>query len=170
MKPDFHFSYPFSSAVEGGLDAPSRLSSALRRGGTAIDSCAALHVLQFVAREVELHGSLLEKRGFPREINGFRNATWKSNDVGKHFSILLGVATMNDATLEFLLDPIAACDKPAMRELVRNGVRPDSGLLYRLRNLPRYAECFDSILHELSKQVKHKFPPKNRKPSSRNAS
>ncbi len=77
---------------------------------------------------------------------------------------------MDDATLESLLDPIAPCDKPAMRELVRKGVRPDSGLLYRLRNLPRYAECFDSILHELSKQVKHKFPPKNRKPSSRKAS
>jgi hypothetical protein len=57
---------------------------------------------------------------------------------------------MDDATLEFLLDPIAPCDKPAMRDLVRNHVRPDSGLLYRLRNLPRYAESFDSILHELN--------------------
>ena len=47
---------------------------------------------------------------------------------------------MNDATLEFLLDPIAPCDKPAMRELVRNGVRPHSGLLYRLQNLPSYTE------------------------------
>ena len=43
---------------------------------------------------------------------------------------------MDDATLESLLDPIAPCDKPAMRELVRKGVRPDSGLLYRLRIFP----------------------------------
>jgi len=57
-----------------------------------------------------------------------------------------------------------------MRALVFDGTRPSKELLRRLRNVGNYAAALQSILVELSKQVKHKFPPKNWKPSSRKAS
>jgi hypothetical protein len=53
------------------------------------------------------------------------------------------------------------------RALVFDGARPSKGLLRRLRNVGNYAAALQSILIELSQQVKHKFPPK---PSSRKVS
>ena len=53
------------------------------------------------------------------------------------------------------------------RALVFDGARPSNGLLRRLRNVGNYAAALQSILIELSRQVKHKFPPK---PSCRKAS
>ncbi len=44
--------------------------------------------------------------------------------------------------------------------------RPGPELLYRLHHVGNYMAAFHSILVELSKQVKHKFPPKGRKSSS----
>ena len=45
------------------------------------------------------------------------------------------------------------------RALVFDGTRPSKELLQRLRNVGNYAAALQSILIELSKQVKHKFPP-----------
>ena len=47
--------------------------------------------------------------------------------------------------------------------------RPGAELLYRLHHVGNYMAAFNSILVELSKQVKHKFPPKGWKPSSHRA-
>jgi hypothetical protein len=41
--------------------------------------------------------------------------------------------------------------------------------LRRLRNVGNYAAALQSILIELSKQVKHKFPPPGWKPSRNRA-
>ena len=49
---------------------------------------------------------------------------------------------------------------PEMRALVFDGARPSSALLRRLRNVSKYAAALQSILIELSRKVKHKFPPK----------
>ena len=53
------------------------------------------------------------------------------------------------------------------RALVFDGARPRKELRRRLRNVGNYAAALQSILIELSKQVKHRFPPQ---PSSRKAS
>ena len=47
-----------------------------------------------------------------------------------------------------------------MKALVFDHVRPSKELLTRLRHVANYKAAFDTILAELSKQVKHKFPPK----------
>ena len=54
-------------------------------------------------------------------------------------------------------------------ELVFQCKRPGAELLYRLHHVGNYMAAFHSILVELSKQVKHKFPPKGWKPSSHRA-
>jgi hypothetical protein len=76
---------------------------------------------------------------------------------------------MSNATLESILTQhaIASRDWPAMRALVFDGKRPSNTLRRRLRDASNYAGALQSILIELSKQVKHKFPPK---PSLRKAS
>jgi hypothetical protein len=121
--------------------------------------------LQFLATEVALRGSLLEKRGFPREINGFRKATWKSNDVGqRHFSTFQGDATMSTATLQSILSQHGiprTCWEAWRAMLSENTSAPTRVALIRwLRNVGNYAGAFNAVLDELSKQVKHKFPPK----------
>jgi hypothetical protein len=88
------------------------------------------------------------------------------------FSIRIGERTMSNATLETILTQHAiplAC-WPEMRALVFDGARPSSELRRRLRNVSKYAAALQSILIELSKNVKHKFPPKRHcKPSSHRA-
>jgi hypothetical protein len=78
---------------------------------------------------------------------------------------------MSHATLQRILQEhaIESRDWPAMRALVFHGTRPDSKLQHRLHNASNYMIALNSILVELSKQVKHKFPP-NWKLSSRKAS
>jgi hypothetical protein len=44
--------------------------------------------------------------------------------------------------------------------LVRYGVRPGDELRRRLRNVNNYVAALNSILVELSKAIKHKFPPR----------
>jgi hypothetical protein len=75
---------------------------------------------------------------------------------------------MSTATLESILTRYAI-PRDTWKEwkaLVK-GTRPSKGLLRRLRHVGNYAAALQSILVELSKQVKHKFPPQ---PSSRKAS
>jgi hypothetical protein len=52
-------------------------------------------------------------------------------------------------------------------ELVFQHKRPGAELLYRIHHAANYMAAFNSILDTLSKQVKHKFPPK---PTCRKAS
>ncbi len=74
---------------------------------------------------------------------------------------------MSHATLDSILTghAIPSADWPEMRALVFDGARPSAELLRRLRNVGNYAGALQSILIELSKQVKHKFPPPGWKPS-----
>jgi len=76
---------------------------------------------------------------------------------------------MSSATLESILTQhaIPLTYWPAMRALVFDGARPRKELRRRLRNVGNYAAALQSILIELSKQVKHRFPPQ---PSSRKTS
>ena len=76
---------------------------------------------------------------------------------------------MSNATLESILTQhaIPLTYWPEMRALVFDGARPSKELLRRLRNVGNYAAALRSILVELSKQVKHRFPPNT---SSRKAS
>ena len=46
-----------------------------------------------------------------------------------------------------------------MKALVFDGTRPSRTLLTRLRRVTNYKAALDTILAELSKQVKHRFPP-----------
>jgi len=48
---------------------------------------------------------------------------------------------------------------PEMKALVFKGKRPSGELLTRLRHVTNYKAALDTILAELSKQVKHRFPP-----------
>ncbi len=48
---------------------------------------------------------------------------------------------------------------PQMKALVFDGTRPSRTLLTRLRRVTNYKAALDTILAELSKQVKHRFPP-----------
>jgi hypothetical protein len=48
---------------------------------------------------------------------------------------------------------------PEMKALVFKGTRPNGELLTRLHHVTNYKAALDTILAELSKQVKHKFPP-----------
>ena len=69
---------------------------------------------------------------------------------------------MSSTTLDSILTrhAIPLTYWPEMRALVFDGARPSKELLRRLRNVGNYAAALQSILVELSKQVKHKFPPK----------
>ena len=49
---------------------------------------------------------------------------------------------------------------PEFKALVFDGTRPSDGLLVRLRSVVNYKTALDTVMAELSKQVKHKFPPK----------
>ena len=51
--------------------------------------------------------------------------------------------------------------------LVFQGIRPSNELIHRLHHVGNYAAALNSILIELSKQVKHIFPPPDYKPSLR---
>jgi hypothetical protein len=76
---------------------------------------------------------------------------------------------MSNATLEAILkqQDIPMAYWPEMKALVFDGTRPSKELLRRLHNVGNYMTALSSILIELSKQVKFRFPPK---PSSRKAS
>ncbi|MGA2621980.1 MAG: hypothetical protein ABSF26_30630 [Thermoguttaceae bacterium] len=78
---------------------------------------------------------------------------------------------MSNATLESILTQHAIPRNSwgEWRALVFDGTRPSKETLRYLRNIGNYAGALQSILIELSKQVKHKFPPKNWKPSSHRA-
>jgi hypothetical protein len=119
--------------------------------------------LQFLGREVALRGLLPENHGFPRETRGFLKATWKSSDVGnRHVSTIQGDATMSLAMLEtILLDhDISPVYFAEIKALVFDHVRPSADLIRRLHHTANYIAAFRAILDELSKQVKHRFPPK----------
>ena len=79
---------------------------------------------------------------------------------------------MSNATLESILtaNAIPSAYWPEMRALVFDGARPSKTLVHRLNHVGNYMAALRSILAELSKQVKHKFPPKDWKPASRKAS
>ena len=51
--------------------------------------------------------------------------------------------------------------------LVFQHQRPSDELIHHLHHVGNYAAALNSILIELSKQVKHKFPPRDWKPSPR---
>ncbi len=76
---------------------------------------------------------------------------------------------MSSATLEYILTQhaIPLTYWAEMRALVFDGARPSKELLRRLHNVGNYAAALQSILVELSKQVKHRFAPNT---SSRKAS
>ena len=69
---------------------------------------------------------------------------------------------MTTATLESILTQhaIPLADWPELRALVFNGTRPSKGVLRRLCRVAKYRRAIDSILTELSKQVRHVFPPR----------
>ena len=77
---------------------------------------------------------------------------------------------MTTATLENILvqHAIPRGTWKEWKALVK-GTRPSNELLRRLRNVGNYAAALQSILIELSKQVKHKFPPPGWKPSRNRA-
>ena len=78
---------------------------------------------------------------------------------------------MTNATLESILTQhaIPLGYWPEMRALVFDGTRPSKGLLRRLRRVAKYRRALDSILTELSKQVRHVFPPRGWQPRCRKA-
>lgn len=49
---------------------------------------------------------------------------------------------------------------PEFKALVLHGTRPSAELRLRLHAVVNYKAALDTVLAELSKQVKHKFPPK----------
>ena len=82
-----------------------------------------------------------------------------------------GVTTVSNATLEAILrkHTIATRDWPAMQALVHNGA-PQQGVGLSLEPCRQLQGALRSILIELSKKVKYKFPPRDWKLSSRKAS
>ncbi len=77
---------------------------------------------------------------------------------------------MSNATLNSILTQHAIPrDTWAEWKALVKGTRPSNELLWRLRNVGNYAAALQSILIELSKQVKHKFPPPGWKPSRNRA-
>ena len=78
---------------------------------------------------------------------------------------------MSNATLESILTQhaIPLGYWPELRALVFDGTRPSKGLLRRLRRVAKYRRALDSILTELSKQVRHVFPPRDWQPRCRKA-
>jgi hypothetical protein len=123
--------------------------------------------LQFLGREVALRGLLLENARISRGNRGFQTADMEKFDVGKHFPTFQGDATMSNVTLENILEQhnIPAVYWAELKALVFNGVRSRVVLIQRLHNTPNYMRAFTAILDELSKGVKHKFPPSMRKAS-----
>jgi hypothetical protein len=73
-------------------------------------------------------------------------------------------SNVNNEQLELILEQhdIHPDFWPEMKALVFQGTRPGAELLTRLRRVVNYKAALDTILTELSKQVKHKFPPKVR--------
>ena len=73
---------------------------------------------------------------------------------------------MSNATLNSILTQhaIPRDTWAEWKALVFKGTRPARNWR-RLRNVGNYAAALQSILIELSKQVKHKFPPEGWKPS-----
>ena len=71
---------------------------------------------------------------------------------------------MSPERLELILEQhgIHPAFWPEMKALVFDGARPSKELLTRLRYVANYKAALDTILAELSKQVKFKFPPKVR--------
>ena len=74
---------------------------------------------------------------------------------------------MSTATLESILEQhdIHPAFWPEMKALVFNHARPSADLIRRLHHTTKYMRAFTAILDELSKGVKHKFPPSMRKAS-----
>ncbi len=74
---------------------------------------------------------------------------------------------MSSATLEtILLDhDISPVYWAELKALVFDHSRPSADLIRRLHHVGNYMAAFNDILDELSKQVKHKFPPSMRKAS-----
>ena len=68
---------------------------------------------------------------------------------------------MTTKTLQLILEKhrVHRAFWPEMKALVFHGVRPCQELLHRLHHVANYKAALDAILTELSKQVKHKFPP-----------
>ncbi len=73
------------------------------------------------------------------------------------------VTGISDETLESILTQhaIPVAYWPEMRALVFDGTRPSEELVRRLNHVGKYMAALQSILIELSKQVKFKFPPKH---------
>jgi len=73
---------------------------------------------------------------------------------------------MTNATLESILTyhAVPLGYWPELRALVFDGTRPSKGLLRRLRRVAKYQRALDSILTELSKQVRHVFPLRDWQP------
>jgi hypothetical protein len=69
---------------------------------------------------------------------------------------------MTNETLELILEQhdIHPTFWSEMKALVFNHVRPSKSLLTRLHHVTNYKAAYDAILDELSKGVRHKFPPK----------
>jgi hypothetical protein len=68
---------------------------------------------------------------------------------------------MTSEKLELILEQHDIHPKfwPEMKALVFDGRRPSAELKTRLNHVLNYKTALDTILAELSKQVKHKFPP-----------
>ena len=78
---------------------------------------------------------------------------------------------MRSRTLERILrkHDVDVRTAPEMRSLVSDGERPSMELVYALNHVGNYMAALQSILIELSKKCKFKFPPKDWKPSRRKA-
>ena len=68
---------------------------------------------------------------------------------------------MSPAHIELILEQhgISPEHWPAIKALALTGNRPATELRTRLLYVQNYKAALDEILAELSKQVKHKFPP-----------
>ncbi len=73
------------------------------------------------------------------------------------------VTGISDETLESILTQraIPAAYWPEMRALVFDGTRPSKELVRRLNHVGNYMAALHSILIQLSKEVKFRFPPKH---------
>jgi len=78
-------------------------------------------------------------------------------------------ANIRETTLEVLFTEHAIPNFywEEMKALVYYGQRPAADLLFRLNHVGNYMQCLRAILGELSKQCKHRFPPKGWQPSAR---
>ncbi len=71
-------------------------------------------------------------------------------------------ANIRETTLEALFTEHAIPNFywEEFKSVVWYGQRPAADLVYRLNHVGNYVQCLQAILGELSKQCKHKFPPK----------